>query len=97
MCIQNRTSLQNKRNLEWRASECPPERNARFPKLNRMPDAGHFVKVETQVVNGVQDLRKYLVGRIKMPQVASRVAAAHPAGAVRIERSLVSGVARLFD
>src|SRR5258708_31776722 len=42
----------------------PPEENRHFPKLDRMPDAPHGVKVETQVVDGVQDLSQDFVGRI---------------------------------
>lgn len=45
----------------------PREEIAHIPKSNRMPDAPHSVKVETQVVDGVQDLRQYFIGCIKMP------------------------------
>jgi hypothetical protein len=58
----------------WQARllfRCPPERKRARPKSNRMPDAAHSVKVEAQVVNCVEDLGKYLVGRIKMPQVSA--------------------------
>jgi hypothetical protein len=49
----------------------PARKKRARPKSNRMPDAAHSVKVEAQVVNCVEDLGKYLVGRIKMPQVGA--------------------------
>src|SRR5262249_45694924 len=72
-------------------------RTARTPKSNRMPDAPHSVKVETQVVDRIQDLRQYFVRCIKMAQIGPRIASAHAAGAARIERPVIARVARLFD
>src|SRR5438067_151876 len=79
------------------SSDCRQSETARIPKSNRMPDAPHSVKVETQVVNCVEDLGKYLVGRIKVPQVGPRVALAHAAGAIWVKRAIVPSVSRLFD
>lgn len=42
---------------------------ASSPKSNRMTYPAHRVKVEAQVVDGIQDLGQELVGRIKMAQV----------------------------
>src|SRR6266849_7112041 len=48
-----------------------------FPKSNRMPDAPHSVKVETQVVDSVQDLRQHFIGCIKMTQISPRIPTTH--------------------
>jgi hypothetical protein len=37
------------------------------PEQNRMPYRPHGVKVEAQVVDGVQDLRQYFVRCVEMP------------------------------
>ena len=55
------------------------QRNARIPKSNRMPDAPHSVKVETQVVDSIEDLGQNFVRRINVPQVSARIALAHTA------------------
>src|SRR5436305_1544185 len=78
------------------SSDCRQSETARIPKSNRMPDAPHSVKVETQVVNCVEDLGKYLVGRIKVTQVGPRVALAHAAGEIWVMRAIVTSVSRLF-
>src|SRR5271165_2404297 len=67
------------------------EETGPFPKSNRMPYPPHGVKVETQVVVGIQDLRQHFVGGIKMTQIGPRVAPAHPTAAIRVERALVLG------
>jgi len=99
--IQNRTFLTNRYKLGWQAKADPSnshqKENERFPKSNRMPDATHDVKVEAQVVDGVQDLRKDLVCGIKMPQIGARIAAAHSARTFGVERPLVSSVPRLLN
>ena len=72
--IQNRTYLQPGTNWDGKLgyySDYRQLETARIPKSNRMPDAPHSVKVETQVVDCVEDLGKYLVGRIKVPQICS--------------------------
>src|SRR5208282_851877 len=51
-----------------------------FPKSNRMTHPPHSVKVETQVVQGVQNLSQHFIGRIKMPQIRAGIALAHAAG-----------------
>jgi hypothetical protein len=38
-------------------------------KLDRLPHRAHSVKVEGQIVDGIQNLRQHLVGDIQMPQV----------------------------
>src|SRR6266496_218568 len=58
---------------------CRQQRNARIPKSNRMPDAPHSVKVETQVMDCVEDLSQDFVRRINVPQIGPRVALAHTA------------------
>src|SRR5437667_3715523 len=55
------------------------QRNARIPKSNRMPDAPHSVKVETQVVDSIEDLSQNFIRRINMTQIGPRVALAHTA------------------
>src|SRR5579872_469918 len=39
-------------------------RNQHSPKSNRMPDASHSVKVVSQIVDGIQDLRQDFIRRI---------------------------------
>ena len=99
--IQNRTFLTTRYKLGWQAKADPSnshqKENERFPKSNRMPDATHDVKVEAQVVDGVQDLSKYLVCRIKMPQIGARIAATHSARTFGVKRALVSSVPRLLN
>src|SRR5215831_1789962 len=51
LCIQNRASFN--RNGKLGHCRLPREETARIPKSNRMPDALHGVKVETQVVDGI--------------------------------------------
>src|SRR5205809_4786063 len=96
--IQNRAyrPLVN-RNGKLGYSREPREEIAHIPKSNRMPDAPHSVKVETQVVDGIEDLGKYLVGRVQVPQVCARVPLADPARAIRVNRTLISSVSRLLD
>ena len=55
------------------------QRNARIPKSNRMPDALHSVKVETQVVNSIEDLRQDFVRGINVAEIRARIAPAHSA------------------
>jgi hypothetical protein len=51
--IQNRTLVFNNWDGKPGHSMEPREEIAHIPKSNRMPDAPHSVKVETQVVDGV--------------------------------------------
>ncbi len=62
-----------------------------------MPYPLHSVKVETQVVDGIEDLRQDLVGRIKVPQIGTGIPPADAAPAVGVERTLILGIAGLFD
>jgi hypothetical protein len=62
-----------------------------------MPDTPHSVKVETQVVDGIEDLRQDLVRGIDVPQVGARIAAAHAAWAIRVKRAFVPRETGLFD
>src|SRR5690242_6573525 len=48
-----------------------------IPKCNRMTHRPHSVKVEAQVVNGVQNLRQYFVRCIEMPKISSRIPGSH--------------------
>src|SRR5580704_6728963 len=78
--------------LPWSRFRSRPDvskKTRRFPKLNRMPHPPHGVKVETEVVDRIQDLRQHLVRRIKVPQVGTRIALPHAAGAIRVERALI--------
>src|SRR6266496_4525583 len=85
------------RNGKLGYSRQPREEIAHIPKSNRMPDAPHSVKVETQVVDGIKNLGKYLVGRIQVPEVGARVPPAHPARAIRVERTLIGRVTGLLN
>src|SRR5579864_8993703 len=62
-----------------------------------MPYPSHSVKVETQVVDGVQNLPQYFIRTIEMAQVGARIAPANTAVAIWVKRSLVLGIARLLD
>src|SRR5438552_11090799 len=68
-----------------------------IPKCNRMTHRPHSVKVEAQVVNGVQNLSQYFVRCIEMPKISSRVPGTHTAAALRIEWAFISSVAGLLD
>ena len=61
--------------LGWQAgSPCRllhQKETARVPKSNRMPRQPHSINVETQIVDGVQDLPEQLIGRTKMTQVGA--------------------------
>jgi hypothetical protein len=57
----------------------------------------HGVKVEAEVVDGIQHLGQNLAGGIKMPEISPGVAPADPAAAVGIERALIRGKSGLFD
>jgi len=69
--------------LEWQlrliVATAGQQRNARIPKSNRMPDAPHSVKVETQVVDSIEDLSQNFIRRINVPQVRTRIALAYTA------------------
>src|SRR2546425_8652772 len=67
----------------------PERKQALLPKSNRMTHRPHGVKVEGKVVDGIQNLGQHLVRRKKVQQVGSRVAPAHAAAAVRVQRPLV--------
>jgi hypothetical protein len=62
-----------------------------------MPYPLHSVKVETQVVDGVQDLCQHFVRCIKVTKIGPRVALAHPTAAVGVNRRWILGVARLLN
>ena len=62
-----------------------------------MPYPPHSVKVETQVVDRIQDLRQHFVGCIKVTQIGPGVALTDPAGAVGVERAGILGITRLLD
>lgn len=49
----------------------PREEIAHIPKSNRMPEPLHSVKVETQVVDGVENLGKDLVRSVQMPEICA--------------------------
>src|SRR6266851_5805140 len=68
-----------------------------FPKPNRMTHPPHSVKVETQVMQGVQDLSQHFIGSIEVSQIGPRVTPANPAAAIGIERTGVISIARLLD
>src|ERR1700683_1050718 len=68
-----------------------------FPKSNRMPYLPHSVKVETQVVEGIQDLRQNFIGCIEMATICAGVAPASPAAAIGVERVFVLDITRLFN
>src|SRR5438132_9581061 len=68
-----------------------------IPKCNRMTHRPHSIKVEAQVVNGVQNLSQYFVRCIEMPKISSRVPGTHTAAALRIEWAFISSVAGLLD
>src|SRR3984957_3456108 len=68
-----------------------------FPKSNRMPHPPHSVKVETEVVDGIQHLRQKLIGCIEMAEIRAGVAPAKPAAAVWVECVFVLDITRLFD
>ncbi len=57
----------------------------------------HSVKVETQVVERVQDLCEHFIRSIKMAQIRSGVTIAHAAAAIRVERTGILRIARLLD
>ena len=56
-----------------------------------MPDGPHCVKVEGQVVDGVQNPRQCFSRGIEMSQISARIAGADPAAAARIERPRIGG------
>src|ERR1700727_1217726 len=62
-----------------------------------MPYPPHSVKVETQVVDSVQDLGQHFVGCVKMTQIGARIALADAAATIWVERTAILGVAGLFD
>src|SRR5208337_3761837 len=62
--------------------QTPDKLRAFSPKSNRMTYLAHRVKVEAQVVDGVEDLGKDLVRRVKMTQVRAGVAGTDATGAV---------------
>src|SRR5437867_8552616 len=62
-----------------------------------MPDAPHGVKVETQVVDRIEDLSQDFVRCINMSQIGPRIAPAHSACTVWIERAGITSVSRLLD
>ena len=62
-----------------------------------MPHPPHSVKVETKVVDGVQDLRQQFVGCIKMTQVGPGVALADATGAIGIKWIGILSIAGLLD
>ena len=45
----------------------PWEKLDPIPKRNRMTHRPHGVKVEAEIVDGIQDLRQNLIGSIQMP------------------------------
>src|SRR5579862_1748002 len=63
------------------------EKTGLFPKSNRMTHPPHSVKVETEVVERVQDLCEHFIRSIKMAQIRSGVTLAHAAAAIRVERT----------
>ena len=67
------------------------------PKRNRMTHRPHGVKVEAEVVDGIQDLSQDLIGGVEVPQVSARIALADAAAAIGIQRSLISGIPGLLD
>src|ERR1700737_2036196 len=58
-------------------------------KRNRMTHRPHGVKIEAEVVDGIQALRQNLIGGIEMPEVSPGIAPAHPAAAICIQRPWV--------
>ena len=66
----------------------PQKKTGPFPKRNRMTHRPHSVKVEAKVMDGIQDLRQHLIGCIKMSQIGPRIALAHSAAAIGVERRL---------
>ena len=62
-----------------------------------MPHPLHSVKVETKIVDRVQDLRQHLVRCIKMAQIGPRITFTNATGALFIERSGILRIASLLD
>ena len=68
-----------------------------FLKFNRMTHRPHGVKVEAQVVDSIQDLGQHFVRCVEVPKICPRVALAHSAAAIWVERSVITRISGLFD
>ena len=55
------------------------------------------VKVEAQVVDGVQNLGQHFIGRVEVTQIGAPVARTNPARAVRVQGAIVARIAGLLD
>src|SRR3954468_21281607 len=80
-------------------SACPDARKkpGEFPKPYRLPHCAHGVKVEGQVVDGVEHLRKHFVRRIKVTKIGARVARTNLASTIRVEWPFVEGITGVLD
>src|SRR5688572_19915723 len=73
------------------------KKSCEVPKRYSMPYGPHSVKVEGQVVHGVEHRRQRLIRRIKVPQIGAGIARTNAAPASRVEWAFVGGVTGILD